>query len=114
MGHSAKEQKFMRRAMGSVVTLTLWAVLLSALLLSVANDTYAFFKEEQPYSVTADAPLSPWELSRLLADLGVIDNPLLFTLYLGKSEVEAFSGSWELDSSMSYRELSAILCTQAS
>ncbi len=104
-----KERKFLRRSLGSIATLTLWAVLLSALLLSAVNDVYAFVKPEGTVTVTLDAPLSDRALARRLEEAGVIQSPTLFALYLGVEEHLPYLGQVTLERDMSYRELRTAL-----
>ena len=109
----AVERKFQRRVFGSIAVLTLWAILFSATLLSVANDMYAFIKPSDPISVTVSEPMKTRDLSRLLSHHGVINNPTVFSLYLRAKQrteqAEAFVGTLELNSDMSYREILAEL-----
>ncbi len=108
------QRKFIRRAMGSIATLTLWALLFSALLLSAVNDIYAFFKPEGTVTVSSELSLSPWELACRLDDAGVIQNPLFFYFYTKDEPTLAPGGAVTLRRDMSYRELTAALRQAAS
>ena len=98
-----------RRAIGSILPICLAALLLSGLIVSVANDMYAFVKPDEEIAVSLDAPVSAKELSRLLQSRGVIKNGAVFGLYLrskGKlDKLGTLTGEWTLNSSMSYREI---------
>ena len=69
-----------KAALGFIVPLCLLSVLLSALVISVSNDMYAFVKPDREISVRIDAPVSAKELSRLLKESGVIRNEFVFEL----------------------------------
>ena len=98
-----------RRAFGMLVPLCLAAALLACVLISTANDIYAFVKPDQSITVTVLAPISAKQFSVLLRENGVIRNELVFFLYLRSknkaNDVGLLSGSWELNSNMSYRDI---------
>lgn len=98
-----------RRAIGSILSLCLVALLLSGAIISVANDMYAFVKPNKEIAVRLDTPVSDEELSRLLQSKGVIKNGAVFKLYLrskGKlDKLGTLTGEWTLNSNMSYREI---------
>ena len=98
-----------KRIFGKVTMLVLLALLCTALLLSVANDMYAFFKPQGTVLLHIDTPCTLSDFSQLLEENGVLLNPHVFSLYVrakGKSElVESFSGELLLDRTMSYREI---------
>ena len=98
-----------KKALGLIVPLCLFSILISSLVISVANDMYAFVKPDTDIVFTVDSPLSPKELSHMLMKKGVIKNDIAFLLYLdskGKSDkVDLILGEWTLNSNMSYREI---------
>lgn len=106
---SFSKRKFQRRVFGSIAVLTLWAILFSALLLTVVNDMYAFFKKDLAIEIEIEEALHPRELARLLADRGVIANPTVFSFYLEKklspSLLPLPPMTLSLNADMSYREI---------
>lgn len=103
------EKNSFARAFGTLIPLALLALLLSALIVSIANDIYAFVKKDSETSMYLSEPCSLDELSKHLKDLGIIKNPTVFKLYViskGKrSSLESFSGEVELNSNLSYRQI---------
>ena len=97
------------RAFGTLIPLALLALLISALILSVANDMYAFVKREQALTIYVEDPVSLDQFSKMLKTDGIINNPHLFKLYViskGKRNVvETFCGEVELNSAFSYRQI---------
>lgn len=97
------------RAFGTLVPLTLLALLLSALLISLANDVYAFVKNDIPTTLYIDGFESIDGISKQLKNGGIIKNPNIFKLYvLSKGQqdtVESFSGEIKLNSNLSYRQI---------
>ena len=110
--HSCSPISF-KQALGKVIPLCLVALLMAGILISIANDTYAFVKPDRPILVDVAMGTSAKELCSLLQDSGVIKNSFVFRLYLrsrvDESEVLALSGSKELNSNMSYREIFLVL-----
>lgn len=98
-----------RTAFGALVPLMLLALMLAGIVISVANDMYAFVKPDENIGVKIIAPLNDSELSKLLRESGVIENELIFTLYLRSKHkdglVPSLTGEWTLNSNMSYREI---------
>lgn len=97
------------RAFGTLVPLTLLALLLSALLISFANDVYAFVKSDIPSTLYLDGSESIDGISKQLKDSGIIQNPNIFKLYVlskGKQDtVESFRGEIKLNANLSYRQI---------
>lgn len=97
------------RALSVLLPLCLFSILLAGILISVANDVYAFVKPDSEISLTLSSPLTDTELSKLLQKNGVIKNPTVFKFYLrskGLSEkLSGITGEWVLNSNMSYREI---------
>ncbi len=98
-----------RRALGIVVPLFLLSVLLACIIISVANDMYAFVKPDKAATLTVPSPITDKQLSHMLKDIGIIKNDFVFYLYLrskGKSDdISLLLGEWTLNSNMSYREI---------
>ena len=112
-GGTDTNRSFHRRAAGAIVMLTLWSLLVALLILSVANDLYAFVKPDRSLTVELRPDTTPWSLSLLLSKEGIIDHPLLLSLYLrSKGITDAVTVPSEpisLCASMSYREILAAL-----
>ena len=112
------DKKTVRRVFRKVLVLSLLALFCATALLSIANDTYAFFKPQRTVALAISPPCTLDDFSRLLEENGVLLHPHLFSLYVKskqKSElVERFSGELVLDSSMSYREILQALAKNSS
>lgn len=104
-----EDREAVRSIFANVITLVLLTLLFTALLLSVANDMYAFFKPQGTVLLLVNETGSLSDFSRLLEENGVLMNPHVFSLYVKSKEktelVEAFSGELLLDRAMSYREI---------
>lgn len=104
-----KESKLRRLAFSKITVLCLWALLFTALVVSIANDLYGFVGAEGEVILTFETPTDLSEISNLLEESGVVENPTLFRLYVKKKEraelLESFVGTLRLDTSMSYREI---------
>lgn len=111
MKNEISQNRLMRYAFSKVTVIVLFALLLSALLISVANDMYAFVKADAKVSVEIEAPTSVGDISALLAKEGVLKNPHVFSMYVRskgrQDQLSSFLGKVELNSSMSYREILA-------
>ncbi len=98
-----------RRAFSVLLPLCLFSILLAGIIISVANDVYAFVKPDSEISLTVSSPISDTDFSKLLQKSGVIKNPTVFKFYLrskGLSEkLSGITGEWVLNSNMSYREI---------
>ncbi len=98
-----------KRTLSKILPLCFLAILIAGLICSVANDMYAFVKKDREISLTFDSYCSLNELSKILADNGVISNPDVFKLYVKLKDkealIEGFSGELKLNTSMSYREI---------
>ena len=101
--------KLRRLAFSKITVLCLLAVLLVALTVSVANDLYGFVAPAGEVILTVEEPTDLSEISDLLEESGVVENPAIFRLYVKKKErtelLESFVGTLRLDTSMSYREI---------
>ncbi len=100
-----------KSAFGRVIPLVLVCILLSLLLISVANDIYAFVKPEGEVSFVLGEPVSEWELCERLYRAGVIERRISFYAYLHKGgysqRLSSLTGEWTLRTNMSYRELAS-------
>ena len=98
-----------RLAFERVITLSLLALFCAALLLSVVNDAYAFFKPQGAVILTVSEPCTLFDFASLLEANGIVLNPHVFALYVRWMErapmIEAFCGTLTLDRSMSYRQI---------
>ena len=98
-----------KRGVGVVICLCLTSLLLSGIFLTVINDIYAFVKPDTEITIEITEGLNDIGLAKALHDNGVISNPVVFALYLRSknksSYVSELSGKWQLNTSMSYREI---------
>ena len=105
------DKEKLKLAFSRAFTLCAVSVFLCSVLLSAVNDMYAFVKPEESITVEISEPLTLSELSGALGEKNVINNPLIFSLYVlskdKKEACESISGSFELNSSMSYRQILA-------
>lgn len=112
-----QKKRLYRFAFAHLTRLVLIALLCVGILVSFANDLYAFVKPDRAVTVTLDAPLPLQDLSRSLARQGVIQNPTVFSFYVRRrgrqALLEQFSGEILLNSSMSYREILIAFATAA-
>lgn len=107
--NSFYNKKAVRRIFSSIFVMALTAAFFACLLISVANDIYAFIKTEGEIILTVSSPLNVSDFSKLLHDNKIISNPTIFSLYLKSKDkteiIESFVGNVKLDRSMSYREI---------
>ena len=107
--NSFSNKKAVRRIFSSIFVMALTAAFFACLLISVANDIYAFIKTEGEIILTVSSPLNVSDFSKLLHDNKIISNPTIFSLYLKSKDkteiIEGFVGNVKLDRSMSYREI---------
>lgn len=103
------KRRLYRIALARLSRIALLALLCVGIVVSAANDLYAFVKPDRAVVLTLGEPQPILRLSRHLASLGVIRNPSIFALYAKRSGrqamLESFSGELALNASMSYREL---------
>ncbi|MBQ8331609.1 MAG: hypothetical protein IJX94_03820 [Clostridia bacterium] len=106
---SVSDKKLTRFAYSRVLVLVLTALLCAGLVISVANDMYAFVKPQRTVTLTVDEPTSLSDLADRLQAEGILQNPWVFQLYTASKSktdrLERFVGTLELNSAMSYREL---------
>lgn len=97
------------RAFSILLPLCLFSILLAGIIISLANDVYAFVKPDGEIPLTISSPMTDSELSSLLGKCGVIENPTVFMLYLRSKglsgKASEITGEWVLNSNMSYREI---------
>ena len=77
-----------RRAFQCAVILTLSALLLAGVLLSVVNDMYAFVKPNEWVELTVSDPLALSDFSLLLERYGILNNPHIFSLYAKRKRLQ--------------------------
>ena len=104
-----QKKQLIRYAFAYALRIVLIALLCVGILISVANDLYAFVKPDRAVSLSWEGERTLEEAARQLRVSGVIQNPAVFARYVrgrGQSEaVERFSGELTLNASMSYREI---------
>ena len=97
------------RACSVIIPLCFFAFFLTMLLVSVANDMYAFVKPDKTCVVTIDETQTVYERAKSLEDAEVLNNPAVFALYVrskgAEERVLTFEGELTLNSNMSYREI---------
>lgn len=105
--------RLIKRTLARILPVCLFSIFISAFILTVANDMYAFVKEDRDVSLYVEAPYSIDDFSMLLGKEGIVKNPYVFTLYVKSKNkvqnVEEFTGELLLNENMSYREILAIL-----
>ena len=98
-----------KKAMSKLLPICFVALLISALVCSVANDMYAFVKKDNEVNLNVYQSVSLNEMTDILSNRGVINNPDVFKLYVKLKDktntIEEFTGEATLNSSMSYREI---------
>ncbi len=103
------DERRIRRASAIILPLFFLSILIAAMIISVANDMYAFVKPERDIILEITEEYELRDISRLLADNGVISNPTVFSIYVisknARERVSDFSGTLSLNSNMSYREI---------
>ena len=111
--NKTKTTDVVRRAFAKILPICLLSLFISGLVLSVANDMYAFLKNDQEITLWFEEPTSLEDFSKILGQKKVVKNPTVFSLYVkakNKTDsVEGFVGELTLNSKMSYREILAEL-----
>ena len=106
---NTSKQKLHRLAFSKITVLSMTALLIAALGVSIANDLYAFVKPDREILLSVEEATSLKELSEMLDEQGVISNPTVFRLYVQskgrKDLLESFHGTLTLNSTMSYRQI---------
>ncbi len=100
-----------RRVAAQVVPLIFLSFFLGAFTVAVANDMYAFIKPDTASSITFEADTPLLSVAKTLENEGIINNPVIFSLYVktkgAEPRLRRFSGEVRLSASMSYREIIA-------
>ena len=103
------KNKLYRMAFATVSVIILISLLLSAMVISVVNDMFAFMKKNVVLRIEISSPESIKSISKSLQQGGIINNPTIFELYVkakGKREMlESFSGELTFRSNMGYRAI---------
>ena len=96
-------------AFGALIALCLVAALIAGTVIYAANDVYAFVKPDMVVTINIPSPINAKQLSVLLCESGVINDDIIFLLYLqhkGKADmVSHLMGEWTFNSNMSYRDI---------
>ena len=98
-----------RRAAAIIIPLCFLSLFLALLIVSYANDIYAFVKPERAVTLDVRACESVKDIAKALEAQDVIKNPNLFTLYVRSKNAEkrllSAADEIELNTAMSYREI---------
>ena len=98
-----------KRACSVIIPLCFLSVFIALLVISCANDIYAFVKPQAEANVYFKRDDTLNTKAKQLEDGGIINNPALFSMYVrsknAEDKVSSFEGNVLLDSSMSYREI---------
>ncbi|MBE6667478.1 MAG: endolytic transglycosylase MltG [Ruminococcaceae bacterium] len=109
LGKNKSQNKLYRFAFAVVSVIILVSLLLSALVISVVNDMFAFMKKNVSLKIHISSPTSVKSISHELQKGGIINNPSVFTMYVkakGEREaLESFQGEIILRSDMGYRAI---------
>lgn len=99
----------LKLAFSRAISLWLISLFFACAVISVINDMYAFVKPEKAIELKIDEAQSLYDFAKVLGRENIIENPLVFSLYVrskGKENIfENISGHFSLNSSMSYREI---------
>ena len=110
--HSNPSPISFRRAFGIIIPLCLTALMLGGTIIMIANDAYAFIKPDEEISISISSSLSVAEFSKLLQDKSVIKNSFAFDFYVRSTDnadsISVLTGTWTLNSNMSYREILSV------
>ena len=110
---TTRQRQRVRLAFFRCVIIFAVSLFLSAVILSAANDAYAFVKNDTEAKIIFSEPQGVYDSAKLLSKNGIIKNPILFTVYtLSKNKEDLFStisGEFTLNAKMSYREILAEL-----
>ena len=103
------DKKAVRNTFERIIILTLISVFLAALVLSAANDIFAFVKPDTYVSLNIKKGTELYDIAKALKNANIISNPSLFYLFVrtkGKTEkLESYEGNITLNGKMSYREI---------
>ena len=110
-GHKNKTGSvgLVRRTFAKILPICLLSFFISGFILSVANDMYAFVKQDAEVTLRFEEACSLEEFSKALGQKKIVKNPAVFSLYVRSKNkadiVERFVGELTLNSKMSYREI---------
>ena len=97
------------RAFSIILPICVLSLLISGIVITLANDMFAFVKDDMEVTINIDEGSTIQEISDMLFDGGLIRNPEMFTAYVKSKDkvdsVEKFCGEITLNSSMSYRQI---------
>lgn len=98
-----------------VVILFAVSILLSAFMLSFANDVFAFVKDEKMITLTVREGENVDEIAKELQESGIIRYAFLFKLYMRVTEndEDIVAGEYEITSAMDYRAIAKAVGTKA-
>ena len=98
-----------RNAFERIIILALIAIFLAALIISVANDIFAFVKTDANVVLNLSQGTKLNEIAKSLKKAKIINNPYIFTLFVRSrgnvKKLESFTESISLNSQMTYREI---------
>ena len=107
--NKTKTSGVVRRSFAKILPICLLSLFISGFILSVANDMYAFLKDDEEVVLHIEQPSSLGEFAKILGQKRVVKNPTVFFLYVKSKNktdtVESFVGELTLNSKMSYREI---------
>lgn len=98
-----------KRALGYILPICFFSLLLCGFVVSVANDVYAFVKDDAEIKIILSGNEELSYIAERLGDEGIVNNPAIFAMYVrraGREEaVKKYSGEITLSPDMSYREI---------
>ena len=98
-----------RFAFSKIIVIVLCSILFGGLVISLANDAFAFVKPTHDITFSMSEPMSLYDFSVQLQNFGVIENAFAFWFYVkyrgAEAYIEKFHGTIDLNSAMSYRDI---------
>ncbi|MDR3644891.1 MAG: endolytic transglycosylase MltG [Clostridia bacterium] len=89
-----------------VAAVVVASILIAAMVLSSVNDMLGLYKADKQIDIQIPASATAQQITNILKDSGVIQNPFSFRLYLSFSKASGFkSGDYALNSDMTYSEI---------
>ena len=102
-------KRAIRNAFERIIILTLIAIFLAAIVISAANDIFAFVKPDTQVSLNITQGTELDDIARSLKNAGIINNPSLFSAFVrsrgNEEKVKSFVGNITFYGKMSYREI---------
>ncbi len=99
----------LKRACGIILPLAVLSVLIAGVVVSVANDMYAFVKKDLEVSLEISASETLEDIAEKLGRSKVLNNPDIFVAYVkskgAEGKIKEYSGNITLNSNMSYRQI---------